>query len=92
MAVSDTSVKICGLCEDIKDAVGNLGTDLMVIDLAQEIIHEIRAKNCGWEHLWDAPDGTFKGRCKNCGFVHHFIEGHETQYKFCPQCGDQKRI
>ena len=43
-----------------------------------------------WDHLWTAPDGTFKGRCDNCGFVHFFIEGHVTQYKFCPQCGEQK--
>ena len=44
-----------------------------------------------WDHLWTAPDGTFKGRCDNCGFVHYFIEGHEAQYKFCPQCGEQKQ-
>ena len=43
-----------------------------------------------WDHLWTAPDGTFKGRCDNCGFVHYFIGGHVTQYKFCPQCGEQK--
>lgn len=43
-----------------------------------------------WEHLWDAPDGTFKGRCKKCSFVRVFIEGHDSQYKFCPQCGDRK--
>lgn len=44
-----------------------------------------------WDVLWKAPDGTFKGRCDNCGFVHVFIEGHITQYKFCPQCGEQKQ-
>ena len=45
-----------------------------------------------WEHLWDAPDYTFKGRCKNCGFIHYFIQGHDAQYRFCPQCGEQKVI
>ena len=40
-----------------------------------------------WEHLWDSPDETFKGRCRKCGFVHFFIEGHDTQYKFCQECG-----
>lgn len=45
-----------------------------------------------WEHIWDAPDGTFKGRCKKCGLVHIFIEGHDAQYRFCPQCGEQKVI
>jgi rubrerythrin len=40
-----------------------------------------------WEHLWDAPDGTYKGRCKKCGFVHIFIEAHDSQYIFCPSCG-----
>ena len=43
-----------------------------------------------WKHLWDAPDGSFKGRCENCGFVHFFVEGHDSQYRFCPQCGEQK--
>ena len=45
-----------------------------------------------WEHLWDAPDYTFKGRCKKCGFTHYFIQGHDAQYRFCPQCGEQKVI
>ena len=44
----------------------------------------------GWKHIWDAPDGTFKGKCENCGFVHFFVEGHDSQYRFCPQCGEQK--
>ena len=44
-----------------------------------------------WDVLWEAPDGTFKGKCDNCGFVNVFIEGHVTQYKFCPQCGEQKQ-
>ena len=54
--------------------------------LRKEILKE---QGTEWEHLWDAPDGTFKGRCKKCGFVHFFIEGHDTQYKFCPECGRQ---
>lgn len=40
-----------------------------------------------WEHLWDAEDGTYKGRCRTCGFVHFFIEGHDAQYNYCPNCG-----
>ncbi|MBR6442715.1 MAG: hypothetical protein IKS46_03420 [Clostridia bacterium] len=45
-----------------------------------------------WRYLWDAPDGSFKARCGNCGFVHFFIQGHCSQYRFCPQCGEQKVI
>ena len=45
-----------------------------------------------WEHIWDALDYTFKGRCRNCGFIHYFIQGHDAQYRFCPQCGEQKFI
>ena len=52
-----------------------------------EIISLLKEQETEWEHLWDAPDGTFKGRCKKCGFVHFFIEGHNAQYKFCPECG-----
>lgn len=43
-----------------------------------------------WNKLWEAPDGSYKGRCDKCGFVHFFIEGHDTQYKFCPNCGEKK--
>ena len=45
-----------------------------------------------WKHLWDAPDGSFKGRCENCGFVHFFVEGHDSQYRFCPSCGERKVV
>ena len=57
----------------------------------EEMCHDalalLKEQETEWEHLWDAPDGTFKGRCKKCGFVHFFIEGHDSQYKFCPECG-----
>jgi len=52
---------------------------------------EIEEPN-SWEHIWNAPDYTFKGRCRNCGFIHYFIQGHDAQYRFCPQCGEQKVI
>lgn len=70
------------------------------ITLLKEQEAVVRRKDCKeclsdcfepWDVLWKAPDGTFKGRCDNCGFVHVFIEGHATQYKFCPQCGEQKQ-
>ena len=44
----------------------------------------------GWKHLWDAPDKSFKGRCENCGFVHLYVEGHDAQYNYWPQCGEKK--
>lgn len=25
--------------------------------------------------------------CEKCGFIHDFIDGHTSQYNFCPQCG-----
>ena len=25
--------------------------------------------------------------CKYCGFIHNFIDGHTSQYIFCPNCG-----
>ncbi len=25
--------------------------------------------------------------CEDCGFIHDFIDGHTTQYKYCPSCG-----
>ena len=56
-------------------------------ELLMDVHSLLKEQETEWEHLWDAPDGTFKGRCKKCGFVNFFIEGHDTQYKFCPMCG-----
>ncbi len=92
MSKRDIIIKIIGLCEDIKEMVVDSGTELMVIHKAQEIIRTIKEKDNGWEIIWEAPDGTFKGKCKNCGYIHYFIDGHEAQYKYCPQCGEQKRF
>ncbi len=27
------------------------------------------------------------GMCSKCGFIHDFLDGHTTQYNYCPQCG-----
>ena len=55
--------------------------------MIDDTIAMLKEQETAWDHLWDAPDGTFKGRCKKCGYVHFFIEGHNAQYKFCPECG-----
>ena len=51
---------------------------------------EIEKPVIPWNVLGKLPDGTYKGRCGNCGFVQYFIEGHDAQYRFCPQCGERK--
>ena len=86
----DLSIKVSSLCEDIKAIIGNDGTDLQVIGKAEEIIHLIRLRNNAWQRLWEAPDGSYKARCKQCGFVTFFVEGHDNQYRYCPECGEQK--
>ena len=53
---------------------------------------KLKEQETEWEHLWDAPDGTYKGRCKKCGFVHFFIENHDGQYRFCPSCGKAVKV
>ena len=53
---------------------------------------EIEKSVMPWNVLGKLDDGTYKGKCGNCGFVHYFIAGHDAQYRFCPQCGEQKVI
>lgn len=65
------------LCEDTLEEI----IDAMPTADVVEVVHG------EWEHLWDAEDGTYKGRCRTCGFVHFFIEGHDAQYNYCPNCG-----
>ena len=72
------------------NAVKELNEDAPIkisLECVEDILELLKEQETEWEHLWDAPDGTFKGRCKKCGFVHFFIEGHGEQYKFCPECG-----
>lgn len=88
--MNSTYTEICSLCEDIKELGVDEGTDMMVINKAEEIIHLIHMKHRCWEHLWETPDHSYKARCKNCGFTTIFLEGHDAQYKYCPQCGEQK--
>ena len=57
------------------------------LECIEDILELLKEQETEWEHIWDAQDGTYKGRCKKCGYVHFFIEGHDTQYKFCPSCG-----
>jgi len=54
---------------------------------AHDAIVLLKEQETEWEKIWEAPDGTYKGRCKRCGFVHIFIENHDLQYNFCPSCG-----
>lgn len=79
------NVPVQSLIDHIKTAVD---VDPWAKEMAEKLLKEQETE---WEHQWDAPDGTFKGRCKNCGFVHFFIEGHDEQYKFCPECGRRVR-
>ena len=30
-------------------------------------------------------------QCKKCGLIHDFIDGHTSQYNFCPNCGADMR-
>ena len=30
-------------------------------------------------------------QCNKCGFIHDFIDGHTSQYNFCPDCGADMR-
>ena len=75
--------KVLNKCKQAIDS----GEPVMDYNFYYHVIKLLKEQETEWEHLWDAPDGTFKGRCKKCGFVHFFIEGHDTQYKFCPECG-----
>ena len=30
-----------------------------------------------------------KVRCSECGFTKEFVDGHTTQYEYCPECGQR---
>lgn len=31
-------------------------------------------------------------QCNQCGLIHDFIDGHTSQYNFCPNCGTYMRF
>lgn len=41
--------------------------------------------NTRYTHLGRVRHDQF--RCCNCGLTKEFVDGHTSQYKFCPQCG-----
>lgn len=47
-----------------------------------------------WEHLKEKAfvdeNGVLhqKCMCQRCGFIHEFLDGHTSQYNYCPQCGE----
>ena len=51
--------------------------DLMALPSADAVQGE-------WKRV---PTRTYKGECTNCGFRHIFMDGHDSQYRFCPYCG-----
>lgn len=67
--------------------------EMDIVDDALALLkeQEVEKPVMPWNVLGRLDDGTYKGKCGNCGFVHYFIEGHDAQYKFCPQCGEQKQ-
>lgn len=53
------------------------------IDMAIEAL-SADAVQGEWKRV---PTRTYKGECTNCGFRHIFMDGHDSQYRFCPNCG-----
>ena len=78
------------ICEDCSYKYINGCLDRVLAD-AIKLLKDRSKEIHEWVHIWDAPDGSFKGKCDNCGFVHFFVEAHDGQYTFCPQCGEQKK-
>ena len=78
---------MCNECVKEWHKAGDMRKTEFDLRLSRMLDEPLKEQETEWEHLWDAPDGTFKGRCKKCGFVHFFIEGHDAQFKFCPACG-----
>ena len=70
-------------CEGCYRSAKEAGIGIPYADLSKDEL----CPGMGWERIWEAEDGTYKGRCASCGFTHLFIEGHDSQYKYCPSCG-----
>lgn len=30
--------------------------------------------------------------CNKCGFIHDFLDGHTSQYNYCPNCGAKMEV
>ena len=57
-----------------RKAIIDMATDALSADVVQG----------EWKRV---PTRTYKGECTNCGFRHIFMDGHDSQYRFCPYCG-----
>lgn len=51
------------------------------------LIKEQNPKTGHWIKLFLIDTSDIDGQCSECGFIHRFIDGHTTQYDYCPNCG-----
>lgn len=74
--------------------LGALSTFLRVLDITPTAdVAQVRHRH--WDVLEPMPMHDIKGNlswgnwyvCTGCGFATTAIEGHITQYKYCPNCG-----
>ena len=80
-------------CEDFRDEEDSVwAKDVEALDSAIEALEKQVPKKTTYIHLntrythWGRVRHD-QFRCCNCGLTKEFVDGHASQYKFCPQCG-----
>ena len=92
MGATDTSARICEMCEDIKEMACDNGTDLQIVDKAQSIIQEIRFKKCGLVHKVKAEfDMDIPRECYECRFQLKFKDDEVDDW-YSRRCVLMQRI
>ena len=59
----------------------------------EELLNADKQCHYAWIHREDMDFNDERGvlhqkyMCQKCGFIHDFLDGHTSQYQYCPQCG-----
>ena len=87
-----TNTEAKAIMENLIYVYRPLGDSLKAWETAIEALEKQTPKRTTYIHL--NTRYTHWGRvrhdqfeCCNCGLTKEFVDGHTSQYKFCPQCG-----
>lgn len=87
-----TNVEAKAIMENLIYLYRPLGDSLKAWETAIEALEKQVPKRTTYIHLntrythWGRVRHD-QFRCCNCGLTKEFVDGHASQYKFCPQCG-----
>lgn len=87
-AISRQAVLNAIMANNIRENEYNL-TSSRIKEAVEDLpsVNPQEPKTGRWIMIYLTDTSDIDGQCSECGFIHKFIDGHTTQYNYCPNCG-----